>query len=316
MVDFSLEGKKIFVAGHNGMVGNSVLKKLTKIDCEILTVDKSTCDLTNQKEVNEWMKTFQPNGVIICAAKVGGIAANNSSPVNFLQDNLMIQTNLIKSSFDNNVSKLLFLGSSCIYPRNASQPIKEEFLLNGYLEPTNEWYAVAKIAGIKLCQAYRKQFKKNFISVMPTNLYGPGDNYDLKESHVIPAILHKTHLAKEKKEDYVEIWGSGKPLREFLYVEDCADGILFLMKHYSNIEHINLGSGEETSIKDLTKLIFKTVGYNGEMKFNSDKPDGTMRKLLDISKLNSYGWKSRTSLKEGLEFTFEDFKKNYSVIKK
>ena len=307
-MDFDLNDKKIFVAGHNGMVGKAVIKKLYKKNCQVIFVDKSECDLTDQKDVNNWMADSRPDGVIICAARVGGIYANDSYPVDFLEDNLLIQTNLIKSSFENNVSKLLFLGSSCIYPKNSLQPIKESFLLSDSLEPTNEWYAIAKISGIKLCQAYQKQFNKNFISVMPSNLYGPGDNFNLTKSHVIPAILLKTYEAKINNKKFVEIWGSGKPLREFLYIDDCAEGIIFLMENYSNFEHINLGSGSEISIEELAKVIFEIVGFDGEIKFNLEKPDGTKRKLLDSSKINKLGWNSNTSLEEGLKLTFEFLK--------
>ena len=309
-MDYNLDNKKIFVAGHNGMVGKAVSKRLVSENCEILMVDKKKCNFTNEKETENWFKENKPDGVIICAARVGGILANKSYPVEFLQENLLIQTNIIKSSHKTGVEKLLFLGSSCIYPKFSQQPIREESLMSGPLEESNEWYALAKIAGIKLCQAYRKQFGSNFISVMPTNLYGPNDNYDLNDSHVIPAIIRKVHEAKKNNEDCVEVWGSGKALREFLHVEDCADGIIFLFKKYSNIEHINLGSGEEYSIEELVKLIFKTLSYRGHISFNSKKPDGTPRKLLDISRLKDMGWSHKISLENGLKSTYKDFLTN------
>ena len=306
-MDYNLENKKIFVAGHNGMVGKAVSKRLISENCEILMVDKKKCNLTNEKETENWFEENKPDGVIICAARVGGILANESFPVEFLQENLLIQTNIIKSSHKTGVEKLLFLGSSCIYPKFSQQPIKEESLLSGSLEESNEWYAIAKIAGIKLCQAYRKQFGSDFISVMPTNLYGPNDNYDLNNSHVIPALIRKVHEAKENNENCVEVWGSGKALREFLHVEDCADGIIFLFKKYSKIEHINLGSGEEYSIEELAKTIFKTLGYKGQISFDSKKPDGTPRKLLDISLLKDMGWSHKINLENGLKSTYKDF---------
>ena len=307
---FSLRRKKIFVAGHNGMVGQAICKRLSKENCEILTVNKSSCDLRNQREVSQWMQENKPNGVIICAAKVGGILANDSFPVDFLEDNLLIQTNIIKSAFEIKVEKLIFLGSSCIYPKETPQPIKESYLLTSSLEETNEWYAIAKITGLKLCEAYRKQFGCDFISAMPTNLYGPGDNYDLETSHVIPALIKKMHVAKLAKKKEVIIWGTGKPLREFMFVDDCADGIIFLMKEYSDNSHINLGYGSEISILDLAMKIKEIVGFSGILVFDEKKPDGIERKLLNSKKVNDLGWKPRVNLDDGLQKTYEDFVMN------
>ena len=305
---FKISEKKIFVAGHNGMVGRAICKKLQKENCEILTVEKSNCDLRNQKEVNNWMMENKPEGVIICAAKVGGILANDSFPVDFLEDNLLIQTNLIKSSYNVRVEKLLFLGSSCIYPKEIAQPINENSLLTSSLEKTNEWYAIAKISGLKLCEAYRKQFGSDFISVMPTNLYGPGDNYDLDTSHVIPALIKKMHLAKLEQRKEVTIWGSGKPLREFMYVDDCAEGMIFLMNNYSEDSHINLGFGSEITILELAKKIKEIVGFSGKIVFDRSKPDGIKRKLLNSKKINDLGWRPKIDLEEGLKKTYKDYK--------
>ncbi len=305
---FKISEKKIFVAGHNGMVGRAICKKLQKENCEILTVEKSNCDLRNQKEVNNWMMENKPEGVIICAAKVGGILANDSFPVDFLEDNLLIQTNLIKSSYNVRVEKLLFLGSSCIYPKEIAQPINENSLLTSSLEKTNEWYAIAKISGLKLCEAYRKQFGSDFISVMPTNLYGPGDNYDLDTSHVIPALIKKMHLAKLEQRKEVTIWGSGKPLREFMHVDDCAEGMIFLMNNYSEDSHINLGFGSEITILELAKKIKEIVGFSGKIVFDRSKPDGIKRKLLNSKKINALGWRPKIDLEEGLKKTYKDYK--------
>ena len=307
-MSFKTREKKIFVAGHNGMVGRAICKKLQKENCKILTVEKSNCDLRNQKEVDEWMMEHKPEGVIICAAKVGGILANDSFPVDFLEDNLLIQTNLIKSSYNVRVEKLLFLGSSCIYPKEIAQPINENSLLTSSLEKTNEWYAIAKISGLKLCEAYRKQFGCDFISVMPTNLYGPGDNYDLDTSHVIPALIKKMHLAKLEKRKEVIIWGSGKPLREFMHVDDCAEGMIFLMNNYSEDSHINLGFGSEISILELAKKIKEIVGFSGKIVFDKSKPDGIKRKLLNSEKINDLGWRPKINLEEGLKKTYKDYK--------
>jgi len=306
---FDISNKKIFIAGHKGMVGSAVQRKLTSESCTILTAERSQLDLMNQKEVSLWFEKNKPDVVILCAAKVGGIYANNKFPVDFLYNNLTIQTNIISESFKNDVKKLVFLGSSCIYPRDCEQPMSEKSLLTGPLESTNEWYAIAKIAGIKLCQAYRKQYKKDYISAMPTNLYGPGDNYDLSSSHVIPALLRKCHEAKINKEESMEVWGTGTVKREFLHVDDCAEAIIHLLKNYSDSEQVNIGTGTDITIKELTKTIQKVIDYNGGIKFDSSKPDGTPRKLLDTSKINSLGWSPKISLEKGLQKVYEDFVK-------
>jgi len=306
---FNISGKKIFIAGHNGMVGSAVLRKLSNENCIIQTAERSELDLMNQKEVSLWFEKNKPDVVLLCAAKVGGIYANNKFPVDFLYNNLTIQTNIISESFKNDVKKLVFLGSSCIYPRDCEQPMSEKSLLTGSLESTNEWYAIAKIAGIKLCQAYRKQYKKDYISAMPTNLYGPGDNYDLSSSHVIPALLRKCHEAKINKEESMEVWGTGTVKREFLHVDDCADAIIHLLKFYSGSEQVNIGTGTDITIKELTKTIQKVIDYDGGIKFDSSKPDGTPRKLLDTSKINSLGWSPKISLEKGLKKVYEDFVK-------
>mgnify|MGYP001429615324 CR=1 FL=1 len=308
---FSFVGKKIWVAGHNGMVGRSVVKQLQNIDAKILSASRSELDLTKQEDVSKWFALNKPDVVIICAAKVGGIAANNDFPAEFIYENLMIQSNIVKSSFENNVEKLVLLGSSCIYPKYATQPISEDFLLTGELESTNEWYAVAKIAGIKLCQAYRNQYGCDYISVMPTNLYGPHDNFDLESSHVVPALIRKTFEAKLKHEETVEVWGSGSPKREFLHVDDCAKGILFLLENYSDSSHINLGTGVDITIRELSKLIAEIIGFKGKLIFDKSKPDGTPRKLLDTEKISKMGWKPQISLKDGLRETIEFYEKEY-----
>lgn len=293
------------------MLGRSVVKQLQNIDAKILSASRSELDLTKQEDVSKWFALNKPDVVIICAAKVGGIAANNDFPAEFIYENLMIQSNIVKSSFENNVEKLVLLGSSCIYPKYATQPISEDFLLTGELESTNEWYAVAKIAGIKLCQAYRNQYGCDYISVMPTNLYGPHDNFDLESSHVVPALIRKTFEAKLKHKETVEVWGSGLPKREFLHVDDCAKGILFLLENYSEGSHINLGTGIDITIKELSKLIAEIIGFKGQLIFDKSKPDGTPRKLLDIEKISKMGWKPQISLKDGLRETIEFYEKEY-----
>ena len=304
---FDISNKKIFIAGHKGMVGSAVQRKLTSESCTILTAERSQLDLMNQKEVSLWFEKNKPDVVLLCAAKVGGIYANNKFPVDFLVNNLTIQTNIISESFKNDVKKLVFLGSSCIYPRDCEQPMSEKSLLTGPLESTNEWYAIAKIAGIKLCQAYRKQYKKDYISAMPTNLYGPGDNYDLSSSHVIPALLRKCHEAKINKEESMEVWGTGTVKREFLHVDDCAEAIIHLLKYYSDSEQVNIGTGTDITIKELTKTIQKVIDYDGGIKFDSSKPDGTPRKLKKKKKINSLGWIPKISLEKGLQKVYEDF---------
>ena len=299
-----IEGKRIWVAGHNGMVGCAVVRSLKNRECTILTVNRDEVDLTRQIEVEAWIRKASPDVIIICAAKVGGILANSTRPADFLYDNLMIEANIINAAYNQNVEKLLFLGSSCIYPKFADQPIREDALLTGSLEPTNEWYAIAKITGIKLCQAYRKQHGCDFISVMPTNLYGPFDNFDLETSHVIPALIRKFHEAKVEGRKVVEVWGSGNVRREFLHVDDCAEGILFILENYSGHSHVNLGAGVDITIKELAQIISQVVGFEGDLIFDKSKPEGTLRKLLDIQEISKLGWKSQTSLPEGLRDTY------------
>lgn len=303
---YPLAGKRVWVAGHNGMVGSALVRRLASADCEVLTVERSELDLTDQRAVLGWMHNHRPQAVFLAAARVGGIHANDTRPVDFLRDNLLIETAVFTGAESVGVEKLLFLGSSCIYPKHAPQPLREEALLTGPLEPTNEWYALAKIAGVKLAQAYRKQFGCDFISAMPTNLYGPGDNFDLSGSHVLPALIRKVHEAKEQGAA-VEIWGTGSPLREFLYVDDCADACIHLMEHYSGEMAINVGSGEEISILDLTRLIMDVIGYQGEVVTDPAKPDGTPRKLLDSSRLNALGWTPRIALREGIAKAYAAF---------
>lgn len=300
---------KIYVAGHRGMVGSAIVRKLkTEGYTNIVFRTSGELDLKNQVAVNSFFREEKPDYVFLAAAKVGGIYANNTYRAEFLYDNLMIQNNVIHSAYTNGVKKLMFLGSSCIYPKLAPQPLKEEYLLTGLLEPTNEPYAIAKIAGIKMCEAYCSQYGCNFISVMPTNLYGPNDNYDLKNSHVLPALLRKFHSAKMENQAFVEIWGSGNPMREFLHVDDMADACLFLMQKYNEAEFVNIGVGKDITIKDLALLIKKIVGYTGELKFDASKPDGTPKKLLDVSKLHALGWKHRIELEEGVRRVYEEVK--------
>jgi GDP-L-fucose synthase len=298
---------KIFVAGHRGMVGSALVRRLEQLGYRnILTCPSKELDLRNQQQVFSFFEKEQPDYVFLAAARVGGINANNTYRAEFLYDNLMIESNVIHASYLNKVKKLLFLGSSCIYPRMAPQPLKESYLLTGTLEYTNEPYAIAKIAGIKLCENYRLQYGCNFISVMPTNLYGPNDNYDLAKSHVLPALLRKIHTAKIKGIPSVEVWGSGTPLREFLHVDDLSDACLFLMEHYNEPELVNIGTGTDISIKELALLIMKIADYKGEIKFDSTKPDGTPRKLMDVTKLMTLGWKPNISLEEGIGTVYKD----------
>jgi GDP-L-fucose synthase len=299
-VIFPLDGLRVYVAGHRGMVGSALLRRLAREDCTLLTVDHRELDLRHQAGVADWMRAKKPDAVIVAAATVGGILANDTRPAEFLYDNLMIEANLIEAAREIGVRKLLFLGSACIYPRLAPQPMAEEALLTGPLEPTNEWYAVAKIAGLKLCAAYRRQHGSDFISAQPNNLYGPGDNYDLASSHVIPALLAKTHRAKIENAPSVEIWGTGAPLREFLHVDDLADALIFLMRRYSGELAINIGTGEEISIAGLAHLIGEVVGYRGAYRFDRAKPDGAPRKLLDISRLTALGWQPSIPLRQGV----------------
>jgi GDP-L-fucose synthase len=297
-----LDGLKAYVAGHRGMVGSAVVRRLQREPlAAILTATRDELDLTRQRDVEDWMSANRPDVVIIAAAKVGGILANDSFPVDFLLDNLQIETNLMAAAHAVGVRKLLFLGSSCIYPKMAPQPIPEDALLTGPLEPTNEWYAVAKIAGLKLAQAYRRQHGADFISVMPTNLYGPGDNYDPSGSHVIPALLRKAHEAKLSGAAAMTVWGTGTPKREFMHVDDLADAVAFLLKSYSQAEHINVGVGSDLSIAELARLVTDVVGFRGELLFDSSKPDGTPRKMMDSSRLQALGWSASIPLREGLE---------------
>ena len=307
---FSLDGKRIYVAGHLGMVGSALLRRLSIEPCETVTADRSL-DLREQQAVEDWFLEHRPDAAIIAAARVGGILANTAHPAQFIYDNLMIAANTIEAARKAGTKKLLFLGSSCIYPRLAAQPISEDSLLTGALEPTNEWYALAKIAGVKLCQAYRREYGCDFISAMPTNLYGPGDNYDRSKGHVIPALLSKAHEAKSTEQDQFVVLGSGTPLREFLHVDDLADACIHLLKSYSAQEPINIGSGEEISIAELAKLIAKIVDFEGEVRFDPSQPDGTPRKLLDSAKIRALGWKPSIGLAEGLAATYRDARQEF-----
>ncbi|MEI6522270.1 MAG: GDP-L-fucose synthase [Bacteroidia bacterium] len=302
---------KIFVAGHRGMVGSAIVRKLNqKGFANIITRSSKELDLTNQLLVNEFFETEKPQFVFLAAAKVGGIHANNTYRADFLYQNLMMESNVIHAAYINNVEKLFFLGSSCIYPKAAPQPLKEEYLLTGPLEQTNEPYAIAKIAGIKLCESYRRQYNCNFISAMPTNLYGPNDNYDLNNSHVLPALIRKFHTAKVESKDEVVVWGTGTPLREFLHVDDLAEACFYLMQNYNEEQLVNVGSGVDISIKDLALLVKKIVGFTGNLIFDETKPDGTYRKLMDVSKLEKLGWKYTIELEKGIEMVYQDVLKN------
>lgn len=303
---YDLTGKSVYVAGHRGMVGSAIVRRLAQENCQVLTSDRSV-DLREQAAVREWFSANRPDSVVIAAAKVGGILANDSYPAEFLYDNLMIEANVIEAAYRNETEKLLFLGSSCIYPKAAPQPIHEEALLSGALEPTNEWYAIAKIAGIKLCQAYRRQYGCNYISAMPTNLYGPGDNFDLQSSHVLPALMRKAHEAKVAGAPSIKIWGSGTPRREFLHVDDLADGCVFLLKSYSGEQHVNLGSGKDLPISELAELVCDVVGFSGGIDRDLGKPDGTPRKLMSGEKIAAMGWRSRISLRDGIADAYQSF---------
>jgi len=310
MKQISLKNKKIFVAGHTGLVGRSLCKRLKEEKCKILFVNKKSLDLRDFNKTDNWFKLNRPDYIFIAAARVGGILENSSYPADFIYDNLSIALNLIHLSYKNNVKKVLYLGSSCIYPKFSKQPIIEESLLTGSLEPTNEWYAIAKIAGLKLCKAYGTQYKKNFISAMPTNLYGPGDNFDVKSGHVLPGLINKIHYASQYNKKKVIIWGTGKPKREFLFVDDLADGLVFLMKNYNKTDHINIGSGNEENILNLARTIAKVIGFKGKFIFDKSKPDGTPRKLINSKKINSLGWKSKVNLLNGIEITYDWYLKN------
>lgn len=300
---------KIFVAGHRGMVGSAIVRALEKSGySNIITRGSVELNLENQAAVNAFFQQEKPSHVFLAAAKVGGILANNTYRAEFIYKNLMIESNVIHAAYENSVEKLLFLGSSCIYPKLAQQPLKEESLLTGLLEETNEPYAIAKIAGIKMCEAYRDQYGCNFISAMPTNLYGPNDNYDLQKSHVLPAMIRKFHNAKVNNQSVVELWGDGSPMREFLHVDDLAEACLFLMHHYNEKLFVNVGTGTDVTIKELAETVQEIVGYAGEVKWNTEKPNGTPRKLMDVSRIASFGWKHKIGLKEGIASVYEIFK--------
>jgi len=309
---YSLEGKRVWVAGHRGMVGSAICRRLEQEGIgDLLTVTRQEVDLSRQDQVENWMAESRPEAVFVPAAKVGGILANSTYPADFLYENLAIASNIIHAAHKTGVEKLLFLGSSCIYPKLAPQPIPEDALLTGPLEPTNEWYAIAKIAGIKLCQAYRQQHGADFISAMPTNLYGPFDNFDLKSSHVIPALIRKAHNAKQNNDNSMVMWGTGTPLREFLHADDCADALVFLMKTYSDDQHINVGSGTDETIEALTRMVMEVVGFDGELEKDTSKPDGTPRKLMSADRLREMGWSPRISLRAGLTDAYQWFLENH-----
>ena len=310
MPGYGLKGKRVWVAGHRGMVGSAIARRLAEEDCELLTVERTAIDLRNQAQTTAWVLAAKPEAVFLAAAKVGGILANATHPADFLYDNLMIEANVIEASYRAGVEKLLFLGSSCIYPKFAEQPIPEEALLTGALEPTNEWYAIAKIAGIKLAQAYRGQHGRDFISAMPTNLYGPGDNFDLATSHVMPAIIRKAHEAKLSSAKEIVVWGTGTPRREFLHVDDCADACVHLMKTYSDSGQVNVGAGFDLTILELTRLVCDVVGFDGTTVHDYSKPDGTPRKLVSIDKIRALGWAPRIDLRSGVASTYEWFLRN------
>jgi GDP-L-fucose synthase len=302
---YRLAGKRVFVAGHRGMVGNALLTRLAGENCEIQTVGRADVDLRRQDAVERWIKANRPQAVIVAAATVGGIFANDSRPAEFLYDNIAIEANLIEAAHQVGVEKLIFLGSSCIYPRLAPQPLTEDALLTGPLEPTNQWYAIAKISGIMLCRAYRRQYGCDYISAMPTNLYGPGDNFDLQQSHMVPALLAKAHAIKTKGGGELEVWGTGAPRRELMYVDDCADAIVFLLKNYSGEEHINIGIGSDYTVREIAEQVARTVGISPNLRFDRSKPDGTPQKLLDTSRLRNMGWMPPTSLERGLRQTYD-----------
>ena len=308
---FDLAGTRVWVAGHRGMVGAALARRLAREDCEILTVDRAALDLRHQDRVMEWMEEQRPSAVFVAAARVGGILANDSFPADFIYDNMMIEANIIHGARTVGVAKLLFLGSSCVYPRDAPQPMPESCLLGGPLEPTNQWYAIAKIAGIKLCQAYRRQYDCDFISAMPTNLYGPGDNFDLAGSHVAPALIAKAHAAKQSGAETLEVWGSGQVRREFLHVDDAADALVHLLATYSDDEPVNVGRGEDITIAELAALVCDVVGFEGGLSFDAGKPDGAPRKLLDVSKMDALGWRAKIPLREGLARAYDWYREEW-----
>jgi GDP-L-fucose synthase len=307
---FPLAGKRVWVAGDRGMVGSALARRLKRENCEIITADRRDVDLRNQARTDGWMREAKPNVVFLAAAKVGGILANDAYPADFLYDNLMIEANVIRAAFETGVEKLVFLGSSCIYPKFAPQPISEDSLLTGPLEPTNESYAIAKIAGVKLCLAFRKQYGADFISAMPTNLYGPGDNFDLNSSHVLPALIRKAHEAKRAGADAFTIWGTGAPRREFLHVDDCADALVHLAKRYSGDSHVNVGSGNDVTIFELAELVAATVGFAGRIERDPSKPDGTPRKLMSSARIRGLGWAPKIALPDGIASVYRWFLDN------
>ena len=309
---FSLAGKRVWVAGHRGMVGSAIVRRLASEDCEVIAATRAEIDLKSSGHVMGFVADHKPQAIFMAAAKVGGILANDTFPADFLHNNLMIAANVTEAAFRHGVGKMLFLGSSCIYPKDAPQPITEDALLTGPLESTNEWYAIAKIAGIKLAQAYRKQHGCDFISAMPTNLYGPGDNYDLNSSHVLPALIRKAHEAKLAGSDHITIWGTGTPRREFLHADDCADACVFLMTNWSGAEHVNVGSGEDIAILELARRVCDVVGFTGEIRTDPTKPDGTMRKLMSGDKIRALGWTKSIPLKDGLRTTYERYLRDLS----
>jgi GDP-L-fucose synthase len=309
---FDLSGKRVYIAGHRGMVGSALMRRLAGEGCTLLTATRAEVDLRRQDQVEAWFAANKPDVVFLAAARVGGIWANSNFPGEFIYENMMVEANVIEAARLGGVAKLLFLGSACIYPRDAPQPIPESALLTGPLEPTNEWYAVAKIAGIKLAQGYRQQYGCDFISAQPTNLYGPGDNFDLKQSHVIPALMRKAQTAKDAGDATIPIWGSGTPQREFLHVDDLADALVFLVQTYSDAGIVNVGSGEEVTIRQLAETVNRVVGYDGTLTFDASKPDGVMRKLVDVSKINALGWRHRYGLAEGLAHTYRWFLEHHA----
>jgi GDP-L-fucose synthase len=304
---YDLVGKRIWVAGHRGMVGSALVRRLQSEACEVITVAREQVDLRRQHDVEEWLRATRPQAIIVAAATVGGILANDTRPGEFLYDNLAIELNVIEAARQIGVEKLLLLGSSCIYPREAAQPMTEGALLTGPLEPTNQWYAVAKIAGIMQCQAYRRQYGCDFISAMPTNLYGPGDTFDLQASHVVPALIAKAHAAKARAEAEIVVWGTGAPRRELMYVDDLSDALVFLLKHYSGEQHVNIGTGMDITIRELAETVARVVGLPGKLCFDPSKPDGAPRKLLDTTKMRELGWSSSTTLEDGLRKTYQWF---------
>ena len=304
---FALAGRRVFVAGHRGMVGSSLVRRLAREDCQILTASRAEVDLRRQQPVEDWLKSKRPDVVVIAAATVGGILANATRPAEFLYDNLAIASNLIEGAYRTKAAKVLFLGSSCIYPKLAPQPMSEDALLTGPLEPTNEWYAIAKIAGIKLCENYNRQYGTRYISAMPTNLYGPNDNYDLENSHVLPALIRKAHEARRRGSSELVVWGSGKPMREFLFVDDLADACVFLMEKGLSEGLFNIGTGKDVTIRELAEAVMHTVGFEGKIVFDASKPDGTPRKLLNVERMRALGWQASTSLQDGIAKAYADF---------